>query len=293
MIVTSWRIAAGGVADYPPGSSYGPRTLTDFEFVWLLTGGGRWRWHDGATAHQLHAGTVLLARPGMTDEFRWHPDLPTRHGYLHFSTPAATRSTVELLPGVAADLATWPAIRRVSGDDPLRPLLRYLVNVQPYQGATTALAADVLALLVRLFVAGPLPDRDADLPPQVAAMAAHVHRAWQQAGGPRLLPLAALAAAASVSTGHLSRIFRVRFGIGAVGALELIRLSSAATLLLRSSLSIAAVAGACGFSDPYHFSHRFRRAYGLPPGRYRSTPAADPSEPLVRHGLQVLADALR
>lgn len=294
MIVTSWRITAGGIADYPPGSSYGPRTLADFEFVWLVTGGGRWRCRDGGAVgeHQLHGGTVLLARPGMTDEFRWHPDLATRHGYVHFSMPAAPRSTVELLPGVTADLAAWPVLRQVGGDDPLRPLLRYLVRLAPYGGGSAALAGDVLALLVRMFVAGPLPTPDAGLPPAVLALATYVRGVWRTAGGPRLLPLAELADAAAVSPGHLSRIFRTHFGVGVAGALELVRLSRAATLLLRSSLSVAAVAAATGFSDPYHFSHRFRRAYGLPPGRYRVTAPEEPSALLARRGLTALADAL-
>lgn len=291
MIVTSWRVRTGGIADYPPGSSYGPRTLADFEFVWLIAGGGRWVWHDGddRREHGLHAGTVLLARPGMIDEFRWHPELATRHGYVHFTAPAAGRSTVDLVP---ADPSTWPVVRRVGGDDPLRPMLRYLVKLHPFRGGDAALAGEVLALLVRMFVAGPLSDPDGGLPAPVLAMAAHVRRVWQAAGGPRLVPLADLADAAAVSSGHLSRIFRARFGVGAAAALELVRLSRAATLLLRSSLSVAAVAAATGFSDPYHFSHRFRRAYGLPPGRYRAAPPNDPAAPLARHGLTALADAL-
>ncbi|HEX6677280.1 MAG TPA: helix-turn-helix domain-containing protein, partial [Actinomycetes bacterium] len=61
----------------------------------------------------------------------------------------------------------------------------------------------------------------------------------------------------------------------------------------RSNLSVAAVARDCGFANPYHFSRRFRRAYGQPPGRYRRAAARpEPSEPLARAGLLPLAERI-
>src|SRR5258708_37845736 len=72
-----------GLAFYPPGATFGPRTLGDFEFVWIVDGDVVWEC-DGL-AHPAPAGTVLLARPGMRDGFRWDPKRPTRHGYVHFT----------------------------------------------------------------------------------------------------------------------------------------------------------------------------------------------------------------
>ena len=57
-------------------------------------------------------------------------------------------------------------------------------------------------------------------------------------------------AAACLSTGYLSRVFRHHFGIGPVSALELLRLSRAAMLLARSNLSAEAIAHDCGFANP-------------------------------------------
>jgi transcriptional regulator GlxA family with amidase domain len=56
-----------------------------------------------------------------------------------------------------------------------------------------------------------------------------------------------------------------------VSALGLLRLSRAAMLLARSNLSVEAIAHDCGFANPYpyHFSRRFHRVYGQPPGRHR------------------------
>ena len=35
--------ASPALAGYPPGACYGPRTLADFELVWLVAGSARWR----------------------------------------------------------------------------------------------------------------------------------------------------------------------------------------------------------------------------------------------------------
>jgi AraC family transcriptional regulator len=57
--------------------------------------------------------------------------------------------------------------------------------------------------------------------------------------------------------------------------------------------SVAAVARDCGFANPYHFSRRFHRVYGQPPGRYRRAPTrTEPNEPLARVGLTPLADRI-
>jgi AraC family transcriptional regulator len=109
-------------------------------------------------------------------------------------------------------------------------------------------------------------------------------------------PAAAAAGAgrrACVSSGYLSRLFRHHYGIGPVAAFELLRLARAATLLLRSNLSVAAVAHDCGFANPYHFSRRFHRVYGHPPGRYRrATPRPQPTEPLAQAALLALSDRI-
>ena len=71
-------------------------------------------------------------------------------------------------------------------------------------------------------------------------------------------------------------------GPGRWAAFELLRLARAATLLTRSNLSVAAVAEDCGFANPYHFSRRFHRTYGQPPGRYRrAATRLEPTEPLA------------
>jgi AraC family transcriptional regulator len=180
-------------------------------------------------------------------------------------------------------------VRRLPHDDPLRPLLRYLLRA-----GEDAAVEEVLRVLLTLFVLGPLSDQDDErLPPPLEGLLAHVRRAWSPPAPTRPLPLAELAAGACVSPGYLSRLFRRHYGIGPVAAVELLRLARAATLLTRSNLSVAAIAEHGGFANPYHFSRRFHRVYGQPPGRYRRAPTRlAPTEPLPRAGLLPLAERI-
>jgi AraC family transcriptional regulator len=278
-------LGGSGVAVYPPGATFGPRRLPDFEFVWLLQGTAEWRYDQGSI--DLRPGSLLLGRPGTVDSFVWDRTVPTRHAYLHFRLD-------EPLPDLP-DPALWPLVRRLPGDDPLRPLLRYLLDLG--EGRTRdqrRTVREVLRLLLLLFVAGPLPDRAGrPLPPHLDALLGFVRRAWAPPAPTRRLTLQELAAGACVSSGYLSRVFRHHYGVGPVAAFELLRLGRAATLLVRSNLAVAAVARDCGFANPYHFSRRFHRVYGQPPGRYRRAAARlEPSEPLARAGLLALGDRI-
>jgi AraC-like DNA-binding protein len=256
------RVSPGAeprVVDYPPGATFGPRTLRDYELVWLLHGSATWTW--AGRSEQLVPGSLLLARPGMSDEFRWDCTRSTRHAYVHFGLDSAHEAVGE-----------WPLVRHLAPDDLLAGLFRYLLwlaSAEPPRWAQRV--GDVLGLLVATFVSGPLPngDQPAPVPAPILAVVEFLRGRW--AGGPTApVPTAELAAAAAVSPSQLSRLFRTRFGIGPAGAVELLRLGRAEDLLLRSNLPIAAIAVHCGFADAYHFSRRFRASYGMPPRRFRA-----------------------
>jgi AraC family transcriptional regulator len=280
---TSLTVKGSGVAVYPPGATFGPRGLEDFEFVWLLQGTAEWRYDLGSVA--LGPNSLLLGRPGIQDSFIWDRTRPTRHAYLHFQLVGR----LSQLP----DPAHWPLVRALPDDDPLRPLLRYLLSLgKQRSGSHQQTTQEVLRLLLTLFVQGPLPDRDSELgPAHLDTLLDFVRAAWSPPAPTRPLPLRDLAAGACISTSYLSRVFRHHFGIGPVAAFELLRLARAATLLVRSNLSVTAVAHDCGFANPYHFSRRFRWVYGQPPGRYRhASPRLHPTEPLAQAGLLALSD---
>lgn len=265
-----WRPAS---AYYPPASTFGPRRLDSFELVWLLSGTASWIWHDTGTTIGLPPGTLLLARPGMRDEFHWHT--PCRHGFVHF----------ELLP--SPETTGWPITRAIAKPSPLGGMLDYLLWLGT--GPTPDWAQrveDIIGILVRTFVAGPLPDRGDNMEPPVLATALdYVRREWSR--GMRPVSLSELAASANVSKEYLSRLFQRHFGVGPVAGLELVRLARADTLLSRSNLTITQIARDCGFTDPLHFSRRFKHVYGVSPRAYRQV--GEQASPLTEHRLLTLA----
>ena len=269
------------LAHYPPGASYGPRTLTDFELVWLRTGSARWH-GGGAAGHlRLAPGDLLLIPPGTRDEFRWDREVFTRHGYVHYRCDPAPVSA--------------PLLHQGQAHGPVGGLLEFLLWLgEARRPGWRERAGELLAVITQALTAGPLPE---PAPPEPAALAAaldYVHDQWTTAMRP--LTLGELAAAACVSPSYLSRVFRKQYGRGPSAALELVRLERARTMLARSNLTIGQVAAACGFADPLYFSRRFRAAYGMAPSACRDNGAAavlpDLAGPAGSAGLAGLARRL-
>jgi len=273
------------LVEFPPAASFGPRELPDYEFVWLLRGSATCTIDTpGRPQRQfdLAPGRLLLSQPGMTDEYHWTPTAMSQHAYVHFS----------LATSVPADIrSAWPLTRALTADDPMASICRYLTKLPRSQDprAVSAVRTSV-EFLLHLFVDGPLTAAGSDSGRHVNRLADWLAHRWRTGGvGP--VGVGELASGVGLSPGHLSRISRAEFGVGPAEVVELLRLGRAAVLLRRSNLSVGQVAEACGFVDPFHFSRRFRQAYGVPPRTYRAAvaPASD-ADPLARAGLLPLAN---
>lgn len=84
------------------------------------------------------------------------------------------------------------------------------------------------------------------------------------------LTLSALASSAGVSTGHLARAFRARFGCPVGDYVRERRLTHAARLVAAGEQTLADVAAASGFYDQAHFTRAFKARYGLSPAAFRA-----------------------
>lgn len=82
------------------------------------------------------------------------------------------------------------------------------------------------------------------------------------------LDLEELALAAGCSRSLLARRFRAEVGEPPSAHFLAMRLDLAADLLRQGGLAVGAVAGRCGFTDPYHFSRCFRKRFGRPPSTW-------------------------
>lgn len=281
------------VAHYRAGDVFGPRELGSYELVWLLRGSAQWTVErpvaDGSVHREVIAlapGTMALAQSGTVDSYEWDPRGPSAHAYVHFDLDPEPPPS---------ERAGWPLARPMA--EPLPGLCAYLLGLARLDDeASRARSDEIVALLVDLHVRGPFPSSDPTgiRSAHVRSVAEQLARHW--AAGVRAVPLDDLAASASISPGHLAREFRSEFGISPARSLELIRLGRAAIAVQRTDAPLRRVAEEHGFSDPYHFSHRFSLVYGMPPGRFRRSDARiDPLGPIAAAGLlplwNVLGDA--
>jgi len=255
----------GGVVTYPAGTRFGPRTLHDYELVWVVQGSVRYH-IDGHPDTPMEDGSVVLCRPGQTDGFTWDPQHPTRHAFVHFDFGDR--------PDDWPEPDDWSTVWHLPADDVVRPLFRYvLANLKPQPAghargdvAAPVVASAVQTMLGALLV-GPLDQQTeigAPLPEPVARTLDHARRALDDdTGNP--LSLDDLAAAAKVSPEHLCRLFRDTLNTSPVEAVRLLRLDRAIALLVRSDLNVAEIADRTGFASPFHFSRRFKQVYGQSP----------------------------
>ncbi len=270
-----FQLTPVAVAVYPAGVSFGPRTLGDFEFVWLLEGDAVWQ-VDG-TDVPAPQGTLVLGRPGMRDGFIWDRARPTTHGFIHFAITAG----LQLLPS----LESWPLARQLAPDDILWSLLRHIGWLQRREGAAwEALAQGAMRQVLLAFIAGASGQAGESLgegSPIVERVMDHVRKTW--AGGRLSQPsLVRMAAIGGVSRGHLVRVFRAELGVGPAEAMRLLRLDRAAFLLARSNLDVQDIAAQTGFADPFHFSRRFAVTYGCSPRSFRRRSAEGMLTPMIK-----------
>ena len=246
------------IADYPPGAEMAPRTIDDFEFVWMLRGATRYV--SGDVDLKLRPGELLLVPRGVRHRLIWDPVRPSRHGYVHFDPEQVGRRA-----------ATEVRLRRMTEHDPMAGLCAYLLWLGYERARGWEIQAErTLGLLLAVYLTGPLPDDPGDdLPMPLAAAVDFLRSEWAQMPL-RRVSVDEIARAASVSRSYLNRLFRDEFGSSPGAALEALRCSRAETLLSRTTMPIGSVARHCGFADPYHFAHRFIHLYGISPSEFRA-----------------------
>lgn len=92
---------------------------------------------------------------------------------------------------------------------------------------------------------------------------------WIESQLDQPVTLGAMASEAALSEFHFARMFRISFGMPPHVWLQARRLDRARQLLAQNQLALTAIALACGYSSPSHFSNRFQAAMGIAPSRYR------------------------
>ncbi|UPW18110.1 AraC family transcriptional regulator [Agarivorans sp. TSD2052] len=81
--------------------------------------------------------------------------------------------------------------------------------------------------------------------------------------------VAEMAQRLSVSEAHCYRLFQQEFKASPKQYLTRLRLEHASYLLRESRWSIEVIASQLGYQDGFAFAHRFKKSFGVSPGRYR------------------------
>lgn len=267
--IPSLRINDFGLADYPSGGVLGPRTMPDYEILWIERGECRWEF-DGES-HPCPPGSVLMCTPGMRDTWRWDPAQMTRHGYVHF----------EFLR--ESDLS-FPHRRDCRTDDVLRPLLRHTIWLAGQGGERTdALAATALRQALGWYLTGHIaqgtPPNEREFHPVLARALRALRHRWED--GPKIPPtVRQWAVDSGVSRGHFARVLRRELGITPRQLLRYLRLDYSLGWLSRTNLKVAQISEMCGFQNQFHFSRSFKETYGHSPREMRKHLRAGGDKPL-------------
>lgn len=93
------------------------------------------------------------------------------------------------------------------------------------------------------------------------------------------LTMETLAGALNVSSGYLSKCFKVQVGVTPYQYIDALRMQRACQLLRGTSLRISGILQACGYVDKTNFMRKFKRQYGMTPIEYRQA-NSDCPEPI-------------
>ncbi len=249
---------------YRPGDRFGPRTLPDYELVWITAGSATY--HLKSKPIAAPTGSILLTCPGFRERYDWDPKRVSRHAYFHFDADA--------WPDDWPDAGDWPLLRVTGEGDVTCALFSHVLAIDgqrqdPTQPPGPELTRQVEALL-SAFIHGasgrgdPASNARSGVP-QAVRRGMDWATALLRATPDAKIDLDALAQAAAVTPKHLCRLFSNSVQRSPMQWVLEVRLGHARTLLRRSNLSVQAVGHRCGFGSPFHFSRAYKRHFGHPP----------------------------
>jgi AraC-like DNA-binding protein len=248
---------------------------------------------DGGRQLELHAGDLVLLPHGPTHWVRDEPGSPTEWLDDILASPNYADGRLEYgRDGIRAELVCGGF--ELEGDA-ANPILRELPDVIHVGGTKSAPAAWVAASLdlVGAITASDAPGAEAVLrrvadtmltqalrmelastdplharalrDPQIGTAVHLIHTQPEEAW-----TVERLAAEVGYSRSAFAARFRELVGESPMAYVTRTRLALAATLLQRTSLSIAEVARRAGYSSQASFARAFKRAFGVAPGAYRA-----------------------
>lgn len=256
----------GGEVVYQPGETLGPRSLNDFELVYIIEGTVTYETAD--QSHTVAPGGFILGRPGNSETYRWDPRNRTRHAFFHFG--------INHYPSDWLNPDRWPQTFHAANPicaDLFRHILQHMYEHDEWPTARLS-AADcrLVETLLDMLLETPHTETtsfERERPEPVRRALMHI-RYLAEEDPDHPLSLHELADQANVTEKHLCRLFAKWVGHSPMQTYTLLRLESALPLLTRTNLSIKEAAQRCGFANALYFSRIFSKTYGCSPSMFRT-----------------------
>lgn len=245
---------------YRPGGICGPRTQHDFQLVVI---------HQGCLNLKLDQedifvpeGQGILLSPQHREHFQFSPTQETHHSWCAIeprAVPPSIRILFQQFRGPAPVVGRMNHILNI-GRAMLFPSREEELENAFYLGLALAVMSD-FAMAVRN---GKIIVSPADS--VLARMNLFISDHYRKP-----VTLDNIARSAGVSKQHLLKLCRANGKTTPVQQLYNKRLEAAAELLLNTGFSISEIADRCGFVNAFHFSRKFKEAYGRSPSAWRDT----------------------
>lgn len=235
----------------------------DHLLIWVLHGHMDVRINEAERT--APPGSIVLLQPHIPHRYQPHQDPGWEWLWLHCGGDAVPDlwSRLRGSVGPVRPLLTDPLIRSRFGELVTAAALTPVPTATPVdQLRVDSCAYSLLGLLVdRLEAPGRAePDGRGDLSALTTWILEHL-------GSP--ITVADLVGASGWSAAHLTRLTRREIGLAPLQYVTRLRMTRAERLLADTELTVAEVAAMVGFTDPLHFSRRFRQQTGRPPSHAR------------------------
>ncbi len=230
--------------------------------VHTRSGGGRVRARSARPYREMIPGDTVLWLPGVAQDFGTvDPDQPWEIVWAHFQ-PMGSWSLWLGWPELAAGVRWLPSrdpalLARVD-----QALLDMVAATHAPTTHSRPLAMNSLErALLWLDATAPGGQRvDGRIHDAIDFIAGHLHQP---------IDVPTIAAVVHLSPSRLSHLFKEQLGVAPSRFVEQRRIERAQQLLDSTSMSIASIARATGFSSQFYFATRFKAATGIEPTRWR------------------------
>jgi len=245
-----------GEVVYRPGGVCGPRFQSSWQVVAIISGDSEVEVDKKRCP--IPSGHVRLMSPGHWEHYRFAAKTPTHHLWLDFSPSKKHAALLKMLSSLEPMIPLSPTLEAL-----LRAGLDVDVSISRGVLALEAIAVAALSLLCAEAQSG--RERLGPMHPSVVRACHFIEKNLS-----RQMELSSISHAAGLSLNHFSRLFDRQLGYTPIEYVWHLRIQKAASMLRSTGLSVGEISTQTGFQNPFHFSRRFKAAFGSSPRAYRT-----------------------